>query len=314
MLRGKFELFVGEDDHSRVYPNPWWTNTGRNNPSNSNFPFTLPKCVRPLVKPKQGQALAYVDLKSAEVGIAAGLSKDGAMMEMYQESIRPGGEDCYVGFAKLAGAIPTDGNEKTHPKERSLYKTALLATNYGQGVASLARRNNIPLSVAKSVLAAHKFIFSEYWSYINTEIFVAQSFHGKMSTLWGWDRDVAEDTYHNPLKNFPVQAGGAEILRQASVYMVEAGLKIGALVHDAVVLLGTPDNIEDSIARCKECFERASWEYMTFKLGCDSKIILYPHRWGDNGEEDPEDFELWIKIQRLLDEIEAPPKSLFESA
>lgn len=303
MLRGKFELFVGSDDHSRLYPNPWWTETGRCNPTNSNFCFTLPKCVRPLIKPTSEQAIAYVDLKSAEIGIAAGLSRDPRLMEMYQEAIRPGGQDCYIGFAKLAKAIPPDGTKKTHPKERALYKTAFLATQYGQGPVSMARRNNLPLSLAKSVIAQHKFIFAKYWQFINNEIIRAQGIDGTMSTGWGWKRNVGENAFENSLKNFPIQAGGAEILRQATVYMVESGLKVGALVHDAVLILDSPQNIEESVATCQACFRRASLEYMDFELGCDSKIILYPSRWGENGEEEPEDFELWLKIQKLLNEI-----------
>ena len=64
--------------------------------------------------------------------------------------------------------------------------------------------------------------------------------------------------------------------------------------------------IEAAAATCHECWRRASAEYLDgFELGSDAKIIHYPARWGDNGEESDEDIELCGRIQRLLDEIES---------
>jgi hypothetical protein len=76
------------------------------------------------------------------------------------------------------------------------------------------------------------------------------------------------------------------------------------------VLIEAPiGEIEDAMATCQECWRRASSEYLDgFELGSDAKIIRYPARWGDNEEEDVEDIELWGRIQRLLDEIEAEEK------
>jgi hypothetical protein len=114
-----------------------------------------------VIKPGAGQALAYVDLKSAEVGIAAGLSGDPNMKKCYANAMT-GGDDVYVGFAKLAGAIPPDGTRYTHPKERKLYKTAMLATQFGQMPPSLARRNGLPRWVAQDVYNKHKSVYARY--------------------------------------------------------------------------------------------------------------------------------------------------------
>ena len=69
-------------------------------------------------------------------------------------------------------------------------------------------------------------------------------------------------------------------------------------------------NSSQKTATCQECWRRASREYLGgFELGSDAKIIRYPSHWGDNGEEDAEDIELWKRIQQLLDEIENEEKS-----
>jgi DNA polymerase I len=299
-----FQLFIGDDGRCRVFPNPWWTNTGRANPRNSNFIFTLPKWARPLMKPGRGQALAYVDLKSAEIGIAAGLSGDPNMKKCYLSAMN-GGDDVYVGFAKLAGAIPPDGTKETHPKERKLYKVSMLATQYGQMPPSLAKKNALPLWVAHDVHNKHKSIYAHYWSWIENEVLHA-SIVRHMDTLLGWQRPVSEeDAEANTLLNYPIQAGCAEILRLATGYMLDAGIAICACVHDAVLIEAPIGEIEEAVATCQECWRRASAEYLDgFELGSDAKIVRYPARWGDNKEEDAEDIELWGRIQRLLDEIE----------
>jgi DNA polymerase I len=299
-----FQLFIGADGRCRVYPNPWWTNTGRANPRNSNFIFTLPKWARPLMKPGRGQALAYVDLKSAEVGIAAGLSGDPNMKKCYVSAMN-GGDDVYVGFAKLAGAIPPNGTKESHPKERKLYKVSMLATQYGQMPPSLAKKNVLPLWVAQDVHNKHKSIYARYWSWIENEVLHA-GIAQHMDTLLGWRRPVSEeDAEANTLLNYPIQAGCGEILRLATGYMLDAGIAICACVHDAVLIEAPSGEIEEAVTTCQECWRRASAEYLDgFELGSDAKIVCYPARWGDNREEDPEDIKLWGRIQRLLDEIE----------
>lgn len=304
-----FELFIGDDSRCRIYPNPWWTNTGRANPHNSNFIFTLPKWSRPMmIKPGIGQALAYVDLKSAEIGIAAGLSGDQNMKKCYVDAMN-GGDDVYVGFAKLAGAIPSDGNRYTHPRERKLYKVAMLAAQYGQTPPGMAKRNDLPLWVAQDLHNKHKSIYRRYWEWIENEMLNAEV-TGHMDTLFGWRRPISDKVGTNSLLNFPIQAGCGEILRLATGYMLGEGLAICACIHDAVLIEAPIGEIEAAVATCQECWRRASGEYLGgFELGSDAKIVHYPARWGDNGEEDAEDIELWKRIQKLLDDIENEEKS-----
>jgi DNA polymerase I len=82
------------------------------------------------------------------------------------------------------------------------------------------------------------------------------------------------------------------------------------LCHDAALIEASIGEIEFAAKTCQECWRRASAEYLDgFGLGSDAKIVRYPARWGDNGEEDAEDIELWGRTQQLLDEIESEEKA-----
>jgi hypothetical protein len=215
-----------------------------------------------------------------------------------------GGDDVYVGFAKLAGAIPPDGNRSTHSKERKLYKVAMLAALFGQMPTSMAKKNGLPLWVAQDVHNKHKAIYARYWEWADNEVLRAEV-TGHMETLVGWRRPVSDKVGTNTLLNFPIQAGCAEILRLAAGYMLDAGIAICGCVHDAALIEASIDEIEVAAKICQDCWRRASVEYLGgFELGSDAKIVRYPARWGDNGEEDVEDIDLWKRIQSLLDEIE----------
>jgi DNA polymerase-1 len=300
-----FELLIGNDGRCRVYPSPWWTSTGRANPRNSNYIFALSKWIRSLIMSGRTQGLAYIDLKSAEVGIAAGLSGDPNMQKCYVHAMT-GGDDVYVGFAKLARAIPPGGDRYTHPKERKLYKVAMLAAQFGQTPFGMAKKNGLLLWVAQDVLNKHRSIYARYWDWVETEVLRAEV-TGHTDTLFGWRRPVSENARSNSLMNFPIQAGCAEILRLATGYMLDAGIAICACVHDAVLIEAPLGEIDEAAATCQECWRRASGEYLGgFELGADAKIMRYPDRW----EEEPEDVALWARIQRLLDEIEAEEKDL----
>src|SRR5262249_45823738 len=94
------DLAIGADGRNRTMLWPFRAVTSRNQPSNSKFIFG-PSCwLRGLIRPGEGQAVAYVDWSQQEFGIGAALSQDPAMMDAYQSG------DPYLPFGKQAGRIP----------------------------------------------------------------------------------------------------------------------------------------------------------------------------------------------------------------
>ena len=133
-LRLGIGLTVGSDNRNRTGLFPLRSTTGRNQPSNAKYIFGCARWLRGLIKPPPGYAIAYLDWKQQEFGIAAALSGDEAMLAAYQSG------DPYLAFAKQAGAVPADATKETHGTQRDLFKQSVLATQYGQGAKALALR------------------------------------------------------------------------------------------------------------------------------------------------------------------------------
>ena len=119
--------------------------TGRNQPR--DFVFSGPKWLRYLIVPESpNHALSYIDFKAEEVGIAASLSDDANMREMYRS------RDAHLWFAIADGAVPLDATKKTHPEIRAKYKTVNLGVLYGQTAYGISHRLGVTIDEAGALL------------------------------------------------------------------------------------------------------------------------------------------------------------------
>ena len=143
-------LQVGEDGRNRCLLSAFGTKTGRNAPSNTKFIFGPSVWLRGLVKPEPGRAVAYIDWSSQEVGIAASLSGDQAMMSDYRTG------DPYLAFGKNAGMLPPDATKESHGAQRDALKACVLGLQYGMGEETLAERIGKPRIVARELIRAHQ--------------------------------------------------------------------------------------------------------------------------------------------------------------
>ncbi len=298
-----FDLPIGSDGRCRTFPWPWVSVTGRNQPR-KGFIFGLPFWARNLIKPPKGRALAYVDLVSAEFGIAGALSGDKEMLAAYKS-----GEDVYIRLAKMAGAVPADATKKSHRDERALYKTALLAAQYGQTPYSFAKNSGCSVQLAKIVHENLRKVYPSYWGWIDHERIKA-GIKKVMSSPLGWKIPVTPDTKDNLLLDFPMQASCADILRLATSFMVDEGVAVCAMIHDAVLVEGNVNEIELVVETVKECWKRASSVVLGgFELDSDAKIIRYPDTYAT-----PEGQEMYETVRRLLAEtpaVKTPDRSVY---
>ena len=107
------DLRVGRDGRNRTILSAFRSRTGRNQPSNAKFIFGPSVWLRGLIKPPPGQAVAYVDWKQQEFGIAAALSGDTAMQAAYRSG------DPYLAFAKQAVPFRT-----APPRQRTAHSAS----------------------------------------------------------------------------------------------------------------------------------------------------------------------------------------------
>ena len=287
-------LQVGADGRNRCMLSPYQSITGRNQPSTTKFVFGLSRWARGLIQPREGYAIAYIDWSQQEFGIAAALSSDPKMKEAYLSG------DPYLAFAKQAGAVPQDATKQTHPVERSQYKECVLATQYGMGPDSLAQRLKQPKLRAKQLLDIHRRVYKQFWDW-SDNVYNNTINKNRLNTLFGWQITVPQDINPRSLRNFPMQANAAEMLRIACILMVKRGIQLCAPVHDAVLIEATEETIDEQVKIAQECMEQASLIVLeNFTLSSDAKIIKHPGRFL---EDDAEPF--WNTVIAIYEEVKA---------
>ena len=155
--------------------------------------------------------------------------------------------DCYLAFAKQAGAVPQDATKTTHGGQRELFKQCMLAVAYGMQWQSLALRIAQPGIVARDLLRAHRQTYRRFWEWSDAAVDQAMLL-GVIHTVFGWPVRVGENPNPRSLRNFPAQANGAECLRVACCLATERGVEVCAPIHDAIKIAGPLDRLEADIA------------------------------------------------------------------
>lgn len=277
------DLAIGPDGRNRTSIAPFRARTGRNQPSNAKFIFGPSRWLRSLICPGPGMAVAYLDFISQEIAVGAALSGDAAMLEAYSSG------DFYLAFARQAGAVPADATKATHGEARSLFKAAALAVMYGMGPESLAQKIGKPTATAAELLTLHRRTYPTFWKWSQSAVDRA-TLLGEIQTVFGWPLKVGPSPdpsrpAANPraLSNFPVQANAAEMLRLACCLLVERGVGLCCPVHDAVLVEGPADQIEDVVAETRAAMAEASRVVLRgFEIGADAKIVRSPERYVDD--------------------------------
>ena len=288
------ELAVGPDGRNRVLLSPFGSKTGRCTPSTTAFVFGPATWIRSLIRPEPGWGLAYIDWEHQELGIAAALSRDPALQLAYTSG------DPYLAFAIAAGAAPVGATKATHGSIRELYKTCVLGIGYGMGEDSLGRRIGRPPVYTAQMLRRHRGAYPQFWRWTTA----AQSYAtatGAITSRFGWRLRVTPDTSPRTLMNFPAQGNGAEILRLALILLTEAGIRVCAPIHDAVLVEAPLSEIVNTVATAQRLMVEASTIVLDgFQLRTEATLIRYPARYAD-----PRGRAMWDKLTELLPPVPA---------
>src|SRR5262245_24430666 len=189
--------------------------------------------------------------------------------------------DPYLAFAKQAGAVPGDAVKGTHETERELFKQCVLAVQYGMEAQSLALRIAQPPCVAFDLLQAHHETYRRFWSWSDASVDYAM-LNGELHTVFGWHVRVRENANPRSLRNFPMQANGAEMLRLACCLATERGIDVCAPVHDAVLICVPLERLDADVKLMRQTMTDAAAIVLNgFPLGTDAKLVAYPDRYMD---------------------------------
>ena len=286
----ELNLFAGPDGR---YRDPLWafsTITSRAAPSNS--PFTLPAWFRYTLTPTEGSVLAYIDLGSAEFGVAAGLSRCAMMIADYNR-------EPYLLLPILTGLLPSGATKLTHGKIRDDWKPMILAIQYGGKEGLLAYRLKLPRGDARRVVDLHHERYEDYWEWSDRRLQRAYD-DGELVARDGWRCKVVSSTPEFTARNWLIQTNLQALFRYGSLMTHRRGVRQITPVHDAIFIELSEDKIERDVAIVVDSLERASRRFLYgLTLKVDVKLIRYGERFTDSRGE-----PTWAFVERSLHEYE----------
>ena len=203
--------------------------------------------------------------------------------------------DCYLAFGKQAGAIPPDGTKKTHKSARELFKQCALGVQYCMEAEGLAQRIGQPVIVARELLRVHRDTYRIFWKWSDAALDTAM-LTGSLHTVFGWRVHVGKTSNPRSLRNFPMQANGAEMMRLAACLATERGIEVCAPVHDAFLICAPFDRLDADIAAMRAAMAEASRIVLGgFELRTDVSVVRYPDRYMDE-----RGLTMWNTVTELL--------------
>jgi hypothetical protein len=293
----KARLPIGQDGRNRPSLFPFGTATGRN--AHAKSIYNVHAGMRSFMVFPPDKIGVYLDWRTQEVGIAAALSGDQALMADYR------GGDVYHALARLCGLTddPDPVRWKKHnPEVRQRMKALQLGINYGMGVPSLARGLDRHPLVASTIIERHKRTYPRFWLW-RANLVQQAMLNRRIESILGWPLRITSSPNQRTLFNFPMQSGGADMLRLAATHLCDAGIVPSMLVHDGILL--EADN-DEQIEHAKEIMRSAGRDVCDgFEIGVDvDQRLTNGARYRDKR---PVALKMWDTVIRALKAIKAIP-------
>jgi len=294
----KARLPIGCDGRNRPSLFPFGTATGRN--AHTKSPYNAHAGMRGFMMFPRDAIGAYLDWRTQEVGVAAALSDDRALMDDYA------GGDIYHALARLCGLTKDPDPvhwKKTNPAMRNRMKPLQLGINYGMGVPSLARGLDRHALIASEIIERHKRRYPRFWQWRADMVRIAM-LERRIESVFGWPLRLSTSPNQRTLYNFPMQGGGAEMLRLATMRLCEAGIIPIMLIHDGILFEETE---REKIEHAKEIMLTAGRDVCSgLEIGVDVDQLL------ENGaryrDKRPMAQQMWTTVMNALQAINAVPQ------
>lgn len=220
---------------------PFATTTGRNVTYGPSLTSLKKKSWPSILNPTTGYLYILLDYGQEEAAIAACFANDQELLAAYLAG------DLYLHIGShphLAGL------------DRDSLKKLVLPNSYGQSAAAYAREHKIPLEVAQRYWRALKEIFYRVDAELNHRSQLA--FRDGYVNCLDWAARVTPLSNPLAVRNWPVQAAGADIMRRAVIGLVEAGIDLRLTIHDGFLLRVPIAEQEQQIAKAITVLKQAS--------------------------------------------------------
>jgi DNA polymerase family A len=262
----KARLPIGRDGRNRASLYPLATVTGRN--AHAKSIFNAHAGMRSFMVFPPHAVGAYLDWRTQEVGVAAAHSGDEVLKRAYA------GGDVYYSLARMCGLTDDPDREhwkKTRPDVRQRMKALNFGIIYGMGVPSLARGLDRHPLIASAIIERHKRTYPRFWQWRDDAVQSAMLAR-RIESCFGWPMHITTSPNQRTLFNFPMQSGGAEMLRLAAWRLCEAGIVPVMLIHDGILFEATS---HEQIEHAKEIMRAAGRDVCDgFEIGVDVDQLL----------------------------------------
>ena len=292
---------IGPDGRNRPSLFPFATATSRNAQAKSLY--NAHASMRSFMKFPAHKIGLYLDWRTQEVGVAAARSGDERLAEDYLAG------DIYHALAKMCGLTNQDAKSwKATPEgksQRQRMKALQLGVNYGMGVMSLSRGLGRHPMIGSEVIIRHKQRYPTYWNWRQGMVERAMLERVIVSEFDGWPLHISTSPNKRTLYNFPMQSGGAEMLRLAANRLCDADLVPIMLVHDGILF--ELDN-KEQVEHAKEIMRAAGAEVCGgLEIGVDEdQKLIGGARYRDKR---PVAERMWQTVMEVLEQIGALPKA-----
>ena len=285
---------IGPDGFSRCPLLPYWTITGRNQPSAKDKMFlpSLPKWLQGGLKPPLGMALVELDYVAEEFAIVAGRSGDPDMIADY------GKGDVHWQYAIRAGLAAPGAAVDDHI--RDLCKILVHGSNYGITPYGIAARAKKSLDWAREMRARWWSTYPVCHQWLGDVVTQAR-FDEEIRSPFGWRLIVTADTKTRTLMNFTAQAGGADVMQLVSIVATECGIPVAAPVHDAFWILAPLDELDTTIARMTQIMTEAGRLVAGIPIRVKVEaVVRWPQCLGDVRKPDAKGQAMWCEVRELV--------------
>jgi hypothetical protein len=237
----KARLPIGPDGRNRPSLFPFGAASGRN--AHARSPYNAHAAVRSFMKFSPDTIGFYLDWKAQEVGVAAARSGD-------QLLAADNSGDIYHALAQMCGLTNEPNMRRwkaTQREQRDRMKALQLGINYGMGVPSLARGLDRHPLVASEIIERHKRRYPVFWQWRANMVQTAM-LSREIRSIDGWPLYITTSPNQRTLYNFPMQSGGAAMLRRAVLRLCEADIAPIMVIHDGILFEeADPEKLEHAM-------------------------------------------------------------------
>jgi DNA polymerase I len=215
--------------------------------------------------------------------------------------------------------MPSGATKETYAQFddiRDVCKTIILGIGYGMGPDAMAVRAGLTRTDAANLIRMHRYTYKNFWQWVE-DTTASGLFTGRMKIASGWQRLITANPNIRSMQNWPIQSTGAEMMRTAAIAATDAGLLVGAPVHDALLLVGNRENFQQDVIDLQAIMGEAGEAVIGVPVPTDAKLIWAAGempgaetarpitKWEAEGRYmDKRGAAMWERVMKLLQDAE----------